>query len=530
MKRAQRRPAQPLVGIEKLIVTSRSALRRKYGERGIARIDRALQRLIEADRRRGIDDAVIAIDNAAEMRRWGAKAVSHRGSGRDAKRAIDAVWHKLDAPEYLLILGGPDIVPHVILDNPVPHGPDEDDDKDIDSDLPYACDVSYSRDIHRFIAPSRVVGRLPDQPGANDPGFLIRLIDVAAGWRSSTARRYRRRFALSTHSWRRATTKTLEMIFGTSGPLHVSPPAGPDFRRHVLSALIHFVNCHGDHRNAVFWGEQGEELRRALEGGRLPGTLKSGSVLVSECCYGAEVAVTPGARRLNIALTYLKEGAYGVFGSTTVAYGGKIAPSHADVICRYFMRAMLRGASLGRATLEARQKFIRDAKDIDSFEAKTIAQFLLLGDPSIHAVRAARAGVSGSSRRRTLSGAPPRAERNKRRRRLAAQARTLAIESRVARSDRTIKPTEMARRRLRDRARRLVGAATNIHSYQARHESGSASRNGRSPRTTSPKPRGEVRFHVLLTRAARSGPVSRMGALVARERGGKVVIERIESK
>lgn len=517
--------------IEKLIVTNRGALRRKYGERGLGRIDRALSRLIVADRLRGIDDAVVAIDDPAEMRRWGAKAVASRGSGRDAKRAIDAVWHKLEAPEYLLILGGPDIVPHVILDNPVPHGPDEDDDRNIDSDLPYACDVSYSRDVHRFIAPSRVVGRLPDQPGANDPGFLISLLDFAAAWRSSTARRYRKHFALSTHSWRRSTTKTLKLIFGAIGPLHVSPPAGPDFRRHVLSALIHFVNCHGDHRNAVFWGEQGEELRRALEGGRLPGTLKSGSVLVSECCYGAEVAVTPGTRRLNIALTYLKEGAYGVFGSTTVAYGGKIAPSHADVICRYFMRALLRGASLGRATLEARQKFIRDAKDLDAFEAKTIAQFLLLGDPSIHAVRAARARANGSSRRIVVTGTPPRAERNERRRRLVAQARTLATESRVARSDRKIKPTETARRRLRDRANKLVGAAANITSYRARHVSGSARRNGGSNnKTTRLEPRGEVRFHVLLTRAARGGPVSRMGALVARERGGKVVIERIESK
>src|SRR5262249_7732106 len=48
---------------------------------------------------------------------------------------------------------------------------------------------------------------------------------------------------------------------------------------------------------------------------------------------------------------------------------------------------VLRGHSVGRAFLEAQQEFIKSsAPRIDVYELKTIAQFLLLGDPSLHLV------------------------------------------------------------------------------------------------------------------------------------------------
>jgi len=43
----------------------------------------------------------------------------------------------------------------------------------------------------------------------------------------------------------------------------------------------------------------------------------------------------------------------------------------------------LAGASLGRACLQARQKFV-DTEDLDKYNLKTLAQFVLLGDPSLH--------------------------------------------------------------------------------------------------------------------------------------------------
>jgi hypothetical protein len=49
---------------------------------------------------------------------------------------------------------------------------------------------------------------------------------------------------------------------------------------------------------------------------------------------------------------------------------------------------VLDGKSLGHALLEARQRYADQATELDPIDLKTLAQFLLLGDPSVHAVLA----------------------------------------------------------------------------------------------------------------------------------------------
>jgi hypothetical protein len=56
------------------------------------------------------------------------------------------------------------------------------------------------------------------------------------------------------------------------------------------------------------------------------------------------------------------------------------------LLCQYFLRRVLAGASLGRAALEARQEFATAGPDLDPVDIKTMAQFSLFGDPSIHPV------------------------------------------------------------------------------------------------------------------------------------------------
>jgi hypothetical protein len=92
-----------------------------------------------------------------------------------------------------------------------------------------------------------------------------------------------------------------------------------------------------------------------------------------------------------MALEYLKQGAYGFFGSTTTAYGPAAGNDWADEICRLFMRKVLSGASLGRAALEARLDYLRFSRWDDPVKLKTLAQFHLLGDPSIHPVATGKA-------------------------------------------------------------------------------------------------------------------------------------------
>ena len=114
--------------------------------------------------------------------------------------------------------------------------------------------------------------------------------------------------------------------------------------------------------------------------------MADGTVAVAECCFGAQLydpAVTGGVA--GICTTYLANGAYAFFGSSGVAYGGQTSLESADVLCGLFLRGLLGGASTGHAALSAVQTFVDGCSHpLDPVQLKTIAQFSLLGDPSIH--------------------------------------------------------------------------------------------------------------------------------------------------
>ncbi len=71
-------------------------------------------------------------------------------------------------------------------------------------------------------------------------------------------------------------------------------------------------------------------------------------------------------------------------GSSTIAYGPADSNALADLLTQYFIKSILNGASTGRAFLEARQQFLSvSGPQLDPYELKTLAQFYLLGDPSL---------------------------------------------------------------------------------------------------------------------------------------------------
>src|SRR5438552_2848968 len=85
---------------------------------------------------------------------------------------------------------------------------------------------------------------------------------------------------------------------------------------------------------------------------------RPGTVVAAECCFGAQLyAPSRTHDRRAVCYAYLDGGAYGYFGSSTIAYGPSTTNGKADLICRYFLEEVLRGSSLGRAALEARQKY-----------------------------------------------------------------------------------------------------------------------------------------------------------------------------
>jgi hypothetical protein len=371
---------------DKIIVTNGAALRAKYGAAGLAKIGQAVKALVEADAKRRIKSRLVFLDRAAAMRSFKSRAVTDPADPKQNKDAIDAIFRKA-RPEYLMILGAIDVVPHQDIKNPT-FEPDDDPDAHANGDLPYACDTPYSRDIATFKGPTRVVGRLPDLHGATgSPAYLLRLLATAAKYRSRKATDYAAYFGLSTHSWRKSTAESLFNMFGDSDDLKLSPPSGPAFAAKVLAPLAHFVNCHGAQADPSFYGEKGDSQPVSLTSDSIARRIKPGTVAAVECCYGAELydSVTLSLP-MPICQRYLNRGAYGYFGSSTIAYGPAEGNGAADLITQYFLLALFEGASLGRAALIARQKFVEQVGELDPVDLKTLGQFNLLGDPSIHPV------------------------------------------------------------------------------------------------------------------------------------------------
>jgi hypothetical protein len=389
----------------KVVLTHRGALRRKYGAAGVAALSKALTALKAADRRRGVRTRVLFLDAPAHRKYLGGVSVSDPHDPRAVKVAVDALFATL-APDYLLLLGAPDVVPQIPLQNPLYTG-DRDDDPDpaVPSDLPYACDAPYSTSPSEFRGPTRVVGRLPDALGATEPSHLLARLAHAARWRTRTFPRPLPVFALSALTWRASTETSIAALGGAAGPVLCCPGAGPEFAPAQLAAPLHFINCHGLPQDPVWYGElfRGQatlphaldaRLLAPLADGSRPSPLTS-AVLAAECCYGGmHWNPADAGGQESLAATYLRLGASAVLAASTLTYGPAVGNGSADLITRMFLEAVAGGASVGRAALQARQRFVTHAATLDPTDQKTLAQFDLWGDPSVHPI--APVGVGGS--------------------------------------------------------------------------------------------------------------------------------------
>jgi hypothetical protein len=370
---------------EKIIVSNRKALTKKYGSKGFAAIRKALNTLVASDKKRGIKSKVVYLDDKAAMKKVNGEAVKNHLNPRQNKEAIDAVFKFFD-PHFLMIVGAPDVVPHQDLDNPA-YSPGGDDDAQAWGDLPYACDAAYSKDPAEFVGPTRVVGRLPDLVSAKEPSFLVSLLKTATDYTSRAPDAYAGYLGLSAEVWQGSTRLSLSNIFGNSDKILLAPPSGPNYPDGQLRNRMHFINCHGGPASPEFYGQRGNSYPISLTTQSTVGEIVEGTVASVECCYGAELydSVTLSID-MPICQSYLKQGGYGYFGSTTIAYGPADDNGAADLIAQYFLSNVLSGASVGSAALKARQQYVENVAQMDAIDLKTLAQFCLFGDPSVKPV------------------------------------------------------------------------------------------------------------------------------------------------
>jgi GNAT superfamily N-acetyltransferase len=215
-------------------------------------------------------------------------------------------------------------------------------------------------------------------------------------------------------------------ILGGVPVVNISPTDGPKFSKAQLQEKVHFVNCHGDTLDHTFSGEGPKDTySTAMDARKLAG-VSVGAVAAFECCYGAELYDPTGLPSMSIANAYLAKRAAGVLASTTIAYGPEDDNANADVLCQVFIEQTLRGASLGRALLEARLAYVRGQSVVDPYDEKTLAQFLLLGDPSLHPFSDAAKPKAKAS---PLAQAEEHAARLQRRVRLTKAGERLSRES-----------------------------------------------------------------------------------------------------
>ena len=495
---------------DKIIVTNRGALVLKYGNKALA----------AADKKRGIKSRVLYLDDKASMKKLKGAAVMNATSPRENKAAIDAVFQSLN-PDYLMILGAPDVVPHQDIDNPA-YTPSGDDDKCAWGDLPYACDAPYSRDAAKFVGPTRVVGRLPDQAGAREPSYLVALLKTAAGYKSRSPDDYTTYFGLSADEWKGSTRLSLNNVFGNVDKLLLSPNAGPKYPRGQLNARMHFINCHGGPASPEFLGQKGKSYPTALTTQATTGQIVEGTVAAVECCYGAELydSVTL-AIDLPICQSYLRQGAYGYLGSTTIAYGPADDNGAADLICQHFLLNIFEGASIGRAALMARQQFVADTGQMDPFDLKTLAQFCLLGDPSVHPVATSSPASVPKS---TASGDAGRFFRGERRAKLRFAGEFLT-QTKPTASKRALKA------RLSPTTKTALINVAKLAGLGAKQEftafavkAGTASK-GRAAKAASVP----SRYHIAIGTPGKAGNenIQRGVAVVAKELDGRIVGYRI---
>lgn len=508
---------------DKIIVSNRSRLVAKYGTTGLSKIKAAVVDLIVADAKRGIKTRLVCVDDAVAMKRVHSPAVTKPLDARQNKDAIDAI-HRATDPEYLMILGARDVIPHQDLTNPM-FDPPDDADRFAYGDLPYACDTPYSRDIATFKGPTRVIGRVPDLTGATEPSHLLGLLRTAAGHRSRPVKDYGPYFGLSTASWEDSTAQSLFNVFGESKALRLSPPGGSTHPAGRLAALAHFINCHGGESDPTFYGEaKGKNPKQppSLTSGSIAGKIRPGTVAAVECCFGAELydSVTLSLP-IPICQHYLKQGAYGFFGSTTIAYGPPEGNGAADFITQYFLLALFDGASLGRAALIARQRFVQQTAELDPADLKTLGQFNLLGDPSIHP--AAVDSATGVPHGVKVADAI-RQQRRERRTKLRATGEFLQTTKPTAsRKTKSARQSPTVRVALANIARQAgIGARKPFTAFDVKVPP--AQRRG------SGKAGGGIasRYYVAVYRpATRGGREFRSVAAVAKEVGGRIIGYRI---
>jgi hypothetical protein len=361
-----------------VLIVSSLRLTEQYGDLAARRVDRRLGSLVQARTQRGLPSLILDVERGlGEYDVAPADAGDARAVRAQLLSLADRVERRGGTLVSALLIGGPAILPFHRVGNPL---------ADPDDAIP--TDYLYGVREPGHLLTDWPVGRLPS--GDESPESLLRLLAMAAWHHRGVPTATRRTFGYSTASWERAS----RLVYGAleaRGPLLLSPPTSAETLDPQLlaGASTIYCNLHGV-RGGPLWYGQGVNRRQlvvALRPQDLDELPLVGATVCSEACYGA---YSPDYDLdESLAMRFLTRGAACFVGATTIAYGPAGPPlSEADLLARAFLQAVQqRGISVGEAFQQARRatqdETLRRQGFLDEDDVKTLAQFVLYGDPTI---------------------------------------------------------------------------------------------------------------------------------------------------
>jgi len=425
-----------------LLVSSERNLLSKYGANGYAQIKTMLQELVQVMRRRGFDSRLLIVDSGNSLRENGFDFLDPVRA-HDPELVCSLINAALPGEaqsstiNVVFIIGGPDIIPFWKLSNP-----SFDSDREVFSDNPYGSqdstyllperivgrlpddgrgDISFFlRRLREVVArqradlvspkiapslPLRVMdsiiparARAGLQSIENGLQFEQKWFKSASGEKfldKNAAARWSP-FFYSAEAWKRS-TDTLRSFINSDYPVTLSPPTNASSLNPNLlrsARLLHF-NLHGFRDNPNWYGQaQGGRIMPSISSLPLAYTpaLSSeieaaGAVVFSEACYSGNL-INKGVND-SIALSFLERGAAAVVSSTVISYGSAGPElSCASHLAYYFWKGILRqGYSFGQALQSAKTEYTRArlaaGHNLTGDDAKTLLEFVMLGDPTI---------------------------------------------------------------------------------------------------------------------------------------------------
>lgn len=326
---------------------------------------------------------------------------------------------RMPAARYLFIVGGDDIVPMPVIRHYLADDVDS-TDTTIDTDVPYAYPYGGQAALRELVTgeifdkeAQYMVGRLPLPTDARF-AYLTNYLERAAAlpyvkvrhaysqcdphWRKVTRRNVAE---LRSRNMLRAEASNVKDETCYLG-IYLTPEVDNKnvSRYFAPETQLAFFNLHGSAAlgSPGFMGqsvEDSSDWRTAITPSNIQSLVRP-NIIITEACYGARfIGFDTGHSMLQAAfaaqtLIYL--------GSSRIAYGSvdssfssdeDITGSLADVLTSDFVMALMQGYTAGDALCKARYALL-DKHETGPYEATTLAEFNLYGDPTLQMAIAAR--------------------------------------------------------------------------------------------------------------------------------------------